>query len=491
MKINKIVATAAAAVFLAGCSSFLNVDNPGKNTIDKFFKDASSLTSAGEGLHYSILKFYDDYILYSELAGDLLNIQSVGSVSDSGYDKAHNFEYVPEDNTEAPHNLWSSGYTIVTNANNIIAYAPELVKEAPSYQPTVNRMLGYAYFSRALAHFCLCQCYAQPYGYSADASHIGVPVVTSVPGFDDVIARAPVSKVYSQILSDLNDAYALLEGNDAPDVFHASSTACEALLAKVYLYMGNWGQAETYAKRVMDKVPLSPHGQYKDMFRNPSAVPGDETILRINSFDNVNSVTSAADPSRKYSLLPNPTIETYFDLDDVRKEMLTYVVEEYETWETPGKQFPVLLKFVPYKNLGDDKLKYAYNFILRCSEMYLIHAEALCCGDRHDLAGAAADLRALIARGRNVSESSVQLSYSSQQEMETLIERERIRELCYEGHRLFDITRRKKDLKRSALSTSKVKTVTYPDYRFVLPICQLEMQANGHMEQNEGYTYEN
>lgn len=487
MKTCKTIIAAAAAVIMAGCSSFLNVDNPGKNTIDKFFKDVSSLTSAGEGLHLSILKFYDDYIIYSELAGDMLNMQSVGSISEDNFNKAHNFEYIPEDNTAAPRTMWLDGYTIITNANNIIAYAPGLLEVSSSYKATINRILGYAYFSRALAHFCLCQCYAQPYNYTDNASHIGVPVVTAIPGFDDVIARAPVSKVYSQIVADLKDAYSLLKDNDSPDVYHASSTACEALLAKVYLYMENWGQAEAYAQRVMEKVPLSPRSQYRDMFRNPSAVPGDETILRINNFDNTNSVTSAVDPSGKYSLLPNPTIETYFDLDDVRKEMLTYVVEDYETWDTPGKQFPALTKFLPYKSLGDDKLKNAYNFVLRCSEMYLIHAEALCRGEKHDLTGAAADLKALIARGRGIDESSVTLSFASQQDMEALIERERIRELCYEGHRLFDITRRKQDLVRSALTTSRVRTIAYPDYRFVLPICQMEMQANEHMVQNEGY----
>lgn len=488
MKIYKTIIAAVATVMLAGCSSFLNVDNPGKNTIDKFFKDVSSLNSAGDGLFLSILKFYDDYTLYAELAGDMLNIQAVGSLADESYSKAHNFEYIPEDNTAAPRTLWIEGYTIVTNANNIIAYAPGLLETSSSYRSTINRIVGYAYFSRALAFFFLCQCYAQPYNYTDNASHIGIPVITRVPGFDDVIARDPVSKVYSQIVSDLNTAYSLLKEMDSPDIYHASSTACEALLARVYLYMENWEQAARYAKNVMDKVPLSPNSQYRDMFRNPSAVPGDESILRVNHYDNLNSMTSASDPAGKYSVLPNPTIETYFDLDDIRKEMLTYVVEDYETWETPGKRIPALTKFLPYKNISQVQLKYAYSFILRCSEMYLIHAEALCRGPQHDLAGAAEDLKALIARGRNIPSSSVSLSYASQSDMETLIERERIKELCFEGHRLFDITRRKQDLVRSAQTSSKVRTITYPDYRFVLPICQLEMQANEHMKQNEGYS---
>ena len=36
-------------------------------------------------------------------------------------------------------------------------------------------------------------------------------------------------------------------------------------------------------------------------------------------------------------------------------------------------------------------------------------------------------------------------------------------------------------------NNADVKRVTYPNYRFVLPIAQMEMQSNENMEQNEGY----
>ena len=62
------------------------------------------------------------------------------------------------------------------------------------------------------------------------------------------------------------------------------------------------------------------------------------------------------------------------------------------------------------------------------------------------------------------------------------MKKERVKELCYEGHRLFDITRRKEDLLRT--NNSSVKEVKYPNYRFVLPIDQYEMQSNENMIQN-------
>ena len=71
--------------------------------------------------------------------------------------------------------------------------------------------------------------------------------------------------------------------------------------------------------------------------------------------------------------------------------------------------------------------------------------------------------------------------------MNALIEKERMRKLCFEGHRLTDITRRHQNLVRDASTTAKTTRIDYPDYRFVLPICQLEMDSNGAMKQNPGY----
>ena len=65
------------------------------------------------------------------------------------------------------------------------------------------------------------------------------------------------------------------------------------------------------------------------------------------------------------------------------------------------------------------------------------------------------------------------------------VKTERIKELCFEGHRLFDIIRRKEDLVRT--NNADVKTISYPHYRFILPIDQMEMQSNERMKQTEGY----
>ena len=66
----------------------------------------------------------------------------------------------------------------------------------------------------------------------------------------------------------------------------------------------------------------------------------------------------------------------------------------------------------------------------------------------------------------------------------SLIDKERARELCFEGHNFFDITRRGKDLVRATGSYSEVKYIGYPSDYFVLPIPQTELDANPNMVGN-------
>ena len=65
-----------------------------------------------------------------------------------------------------------------------------------------------------------------------------------------------------------------------------------------------------------------------------------------------------------------------------------------------------------------------------------------------------------------------------------LIRRERVKELCFEGHNLWDLTRWKQDVVREAKTTSTMRRINYPSDLFVLPIPQTELFANENMQPN-------
>lgn len=245
----------------AGCSSFLEVENIGKSTTPSFFAELTGLQSAYYGLYSATYSFYDDYAInYPDLASDL--VDTTPNAGEAQTD-IYNFLALPEDNAGYPRMFWRGAYSVVINANNIIYYGPDLKDDYPNDTDEIDRIIAHAYFIRALMFLNLCNAYCQTYTYTTDASHLGIPLPIHPISFNDVIARSSLKEAYEQIIEDFNTALTTLEKTGESDVYYASATACRALLARVYLYMGNYDLAEQYATEVIAKVPLTPYAEYE------------------------------------------------------------------------------------------------------------------------------------------------------------------------------------------------------------------------------------
>ena len=497
-----------AALIFGGCSAWtdmekalLHVDPIGKATVASFLGTVEGYKAAGEGLHYRLYQLYDkDYVRYAEIMGDLLKITVDANEGDY---LAFNYQLEAEHVATYPRNIWTEGWSAITETNNLIYYGPELRRSCTLDvdKAVVDRAMAYAYFGRALAHMALCNCYGQPYNFTESHDHLGVPVVDFIPKYTDVLGRKNVSEVYAKIIEDIEAAMKIFQDiansygegenyaqmNSIKDCYHISYIACEALLARVYLYMEDWTKAAEYADRVMKKVELSPREEYVKMFRESQDNPGKEAIFRLSGFDKTPSTGNLYDPTRTPSFVPVPALSNRFDSSDIRKELLTYVGEPTEPEMYAGKSFPAVCKFLYRKSISAEEKHCNDHFVLRCSEMYLIHAEA--CARNGDITPAVNDLKALIGRATGVAPSAVTISASTKEQVLSLVAEERVKELCFEGHRLFDITRRKENLVRSngCGAQSDALVIKYPDFRFVLPIDRMELQSNPNMQQNPGY----
>ena len=473
------------ALSLGGCSSFLNVENLGKSTIAGFFADVDGLTSAGLGLHRLVGEFYDDYyIRMGELAGDKVYLYRVNSSQSELL--VYDFASQPSDNSGYPQLVWKRGYEICTNANNILFYGEKLYDTFPDKADVISKHLAYAYFARALAIFDLCNVYAMPYDYTPDASHLGVVAIDYVPGFDAELPRNTVKQCYDMVIADLEKAIELMgdETERTPTYFSALSS--KALLARVYLYKKDYANAARYAKEVMDIVPLTSKDDYVNMYRKAQDFPG-EGILRMNTYAAGSGMINMCSPLVSQTCTIDPNFLATFSDDDVRKALFTYVAEpeDGETYE--GKVYTAICKYLPLKGgVSTAENRRCDHFVLRVSEMYLIHAEAMCLGEKNAVA-AEADIKALRARALGKQPSEISLQYAGLEGLDKLIQEERSKELCFEGHRFFDLKRRHEDVVRYQGTSSSFLHLSYPDHRYVLPISQVEMQANDKMEQNDEY----
>lgn len=143
-----------------------------------------------------------------------------------------------------------------------------------------------------------------------------------------------------------------------------------------------------------------------------------------------------------------------------------------------------------------------FDIFMRYTEVYLMLAEAAneIGGPDHQVGGISA--RDVIAKIREraglVQPDDYLASITTQKAMRQLIRNERRLELCFEGHRLYDLRRWKLldstvgDIKGlyfngSAYSSINVEPRNYPDHGFYAPIPRSEVVKFDKIEQNSGW----
>lgn len=478
MKTLKHISAFLLLVPLLASCHFLEVEKTGKTSIKNFYSDIYALDAAVNGIYGLTYKFYDNYmVLYPEVAGDLVRLQATTS------EWRQQFDFISDesDETSAVGYIWKNGYEIIANANEVIQYGPSVSDRFPQQTASVRNYIAQAYFIRALVHLDLSLVYGQTYTYSADGSHLGTAVMTSIPDVKSKIARSSAAVTYKRILDDLRTASDMFADGWTKGCFYASPAACKALMARVYLYMGNYSEAKKCASEVISDYGLSltPRADYVAMFCGRKE--GQEAIFRLNGLSGGSKLGSMFDYNTP-SMNPSSKLMDIFSSDehswtgtDIRSELLSYK-------SSSGDEFSgVCMKFTDTEDIDDTQKRYD-PFVLRLSEMYLIRAEAAC--HDGDIETAVSDIATLEARARGVKASDINVTFSSIDDLAGIVQRERVKELFLEGHRLFDLTRRHETLSRDAACGSSVLSMTYPDDRFILPIPLVELDANEAMQPN-------
>lgn len=109
-----------------------------------------------------------------------------------------------------------------------------------------------ALISRALEYLYLVNGYAKYYDVRTAESDPGVPLILDEDISKKNLVRASVKDVYAQIQSDLQTALPNLPMQAKGNAFRASKAAGYGVLAKMYLYMGNYAEALKAANEVLE-----------------------------------------------------------------------------------------------------------------------------------------------------------------------------------------------------------------------------------------------
>ncbi|WP_158796397.1 RagB/SusD family nutrient uptake outer membrane protein [Pedobacter sp. L105] len=398
--------------------------------------------------------------------GDLLADNVFVSSANSGrYISENTYTVVINDGDVA--GVWTDAYSTILRANNII-------DAALTGGATVNQIKGEAYAIRALVYFDLVRAYGKP--YTDDPNSPGVPIVLH---YDPkaLPTRNTVAEAYTQILSDLDQAYSLMTAYNGSGTF--SKYAARGLAAKVNLNKGDYQKALDEAKDVITASGFSLVGAADLAGYWAAATPHDsgtkqETLFEVvsdavnnNSYDELSNIYVQGGTSYG-DLLTTKSVYDLYSATDVRKALILIGVRQKTGGENPAyivNKYPVVTG-----DFNDKK-------VLRLSDVYLVAAEA---ANRLGSGDATTYLNTLVAQR---DPSLVYASTGAQQLTDIITERRK--ELAFEGDRFYDLNRLKLDINRGAeYSTGVIK---YGDTRRVLPIPQSELNVNPNVAQNPGY----
>jgi starch-binding outer membrane protein, SusD/RagB family len=354
--------------------------------------------------------------------------------------------------------IFTSRHTLY-GANSILANV-DRAEDATAAQKA--RMRADAYAIRGLVHFDLVRTFAQPYGFTPDASHPGVvlrTVNTSV--LTPTPERATVKQVYDQVISDLDSAlnwYAqsvsIYPTGNAKTFL--SAPAVNALKSRVALYKDDWPSVITLTSALIsaNTYPLLTNGQYAASWigKNVSSESifelayGNRTGGSLGDYFNPLNILT-------FQLATSNDLLGLYATGDVRGQNTMFISRVIN-----GSTFYFTKK---YQGVGDT----ANNVkIIRASELYLNRAEAY--AKSGNLPLALADLNIIRKRA---NPAAANFASTDQQAVINEILAERRRELAFEGHLFFDIARNKKDLVRVD-NNAVVKSFSYPNALYAYPI---------------------
>lgn len=145
--------------------------------------------------------------------------------------------------------FWFASYNRIYYYNTVI---DNIMNADGSDEQQKLSIRAEALISRALEYLYLVNGYAKYYDVRTAESDPGVPLILDEDISKKNLVRASVKDVYAQIQSDLQTALPNLPMQAKGNAFRASKAAGYGVLAKMYLYMGNYAEALKAANAVLE-----------------------------------------------------------------------------------------------------------------------------------------------------------------------------------------------------------------------------------------------
>ena len=501
MKLTKnIFIIALLALISTGCEDFLEP----KSNSEFVPKDASSLNELLLGEAYQrndmdgfniFLGLLDDDIEAAPYQNPLENFDADKYLASFAW-QPDMFRMMEEAN--AGHiNMYEKYYELILGANAVLDYLPKVTDT----EEMKNIVKAQALALRGFYYFNLVNIFGQPYNHNPEALAVPLKLSSGIEADENALSRKTVAEIYTQILTDLHlaeETYKILPTElQWNKKYRTSLPMVQLMLSRTYLYMENWEKAAEYAKMVMDNTifslkDLNDVSSYAEEYMYYPTYDSPETIWAYGSPEdmfiwvcNEANTVNTADGNRKmhsYFQASQDLKETFDEYDLRLKRYIIQAPTESGYMDMAYGKILVGTQYYLPKNAIN-----VFGRSLRLSEAYLNYAEA-----QANIGGEGVQLAAetltTFREKRFDPEDDFEVFITEQEELIEFIKDERRRELCFEGHRWFDLRRwGMPEIKHVWHSKDKSfeYTLKEKDLMYTIPIPDEAIQENTKLEQNE------
>lgn len=501
MKPTRYIQLSLLVVFIlcvTSCSKYLDEVPLDSINTSNFFKTPDDAINAINAAYQPMQrpKLYNLRMWTSDImAGN--SVVGAGGGTD-GIETVEEANFTTDPGNPGVLDLWRGPWPGILSCNLVLQNVPAIKMD----ETLRNRILGEAKFLRANYYFILVR-------YFGD-----IPLITTPQSPKDsnyYPSRVDKKLVYDLIIKDLKDAIDLLpkrETYTGSDVGRASKGSAVGLLAKVYLTLGQYADVIPLCQQVT-QLGYTLDANYSDNF-DPAHKNGPESLFEVQYngqtnygfFDDLNqaSWTSTFMGPRNTTFVggaygwnqPTQEFVDSYEPGDKRKDQTIlyqggpdfYGNVYSSTYSTTGynvRKFLVPTSKSPQYNTSNEDFP-----VLRYADVLLMEAEALnATGKTTEAQLPSLDPNATLNKVR-ARAGLPDITGLNQADLKKKILHERRMELSFEGDRWFDLVR--VDNGQYGLnflhSIGKTNATTK---NLLLPIPQVEIDANPNLKQNAGY----
>lgn len=356
---------------------------------------------------------------------------------------------------------WTKLYKHIGALNSIIYQAQEIKGKDRRNEKIelLKHVSGEAHFLRAFYYFYLANVYGLPYSTASASTDFSVPLKVSEVIEDKHFTHATCEEVYQQIWADLEAAESELEGYSPTTnpKLRVGIGAVKAFKSRVALYMERYLDAidatNAFSELDYKLIDLRQHDS-NNSFNNRNS---SELIFTTGTYNAcyifINDSTSQwnGDDNRASSFKASNDLMEKYTANDLR--LTTFFMKSAKSKAPLPNKYFVQPGDYNYTDIASDI------FSIRYAEVLLNKAEALAMLNKNE---EARNTLQLLREKRIVGANISDIPTDNQQLIE-FIRTERRMELCFEGHRWFDLRRYSVN---SKYPLSEDFCITHPAYTY-------------------------